>query len=117
MAPRLIRRFTEMLGLLDRGKFESKLNTALNEAIDSLETQPAEKGKATLTLTLNLAYQGGMLQVLPEIKSKLPEADKSGPTMFWTHEGALSTQHPQQIDLEETIRDATPKASAATAAG
>lgn len=114
MAPRLIRRFTETLGLLDRGAFESKLNVALTEAIDNLANQPTEKGKASITVTLDFTYDKGMLQVLPSLKSKLPEAERSGATIFWAHEGALSTSHPSQIDLEEAIR-AAPKPAARAA--
>jgi hypothetical protein len=111
MAPRLIRSFAETLGLLDRGAFVSKCNNALTEAIENLEGQPSEKGKATITVTLDLTYDKGMLQVLPSLKSKLPEAERSAATIFWAHEGALSTQHPSQIDLEESIRDSMAKSS------
>lgn len=114
MAQRLIRQFSEALGLLDRGAFVSKCNVALTEAIENLEGQPTEKGKATITVTLDLTYDKGMLQVLPSIKSKLPEAERSGATIFWAHEGALSTAHPSQIDLEEAIREA-PKPAAQVA--
>lgn len=114
MAPRLIRRFTETLSLLDRGAFESKCNAALTEALDNLVNQPTEKGKASISVTLDLTYDKGMLQVMPSLKSKLPEAERSGATIFWPHEGALSTQHPSQIDLEDAIRDtAAPKTAVA----
>lgn len=106
MAPRLIRRFTETLSLLDRGAFENKLNAALSEAVENLVNQPTEKGKASLTVTLDLNYDKGMLQVMPSLKSKLPEAERSGATIFWAHEGALSTQHPSQHDIEDAIREA-----------
>lgn len=113
MAPRLIRRFTETLSLLDRGSFESKCNAALTDALETLASQPTEKGKASVTITLDLAYDKGMVQVVPSIKSKLPEADRSGATIFWAHEGSLSTQHPLQHDLEDSIREATPKTAVA----
>lgn len=117
MAPRLIRQFAETLGLLDRGSFAKKCNDALTEALNTLESQPSEKGKASITVTLDLAYDKGMLQITPSIKNKLPEADRSGATIFWAHEGALSTQHPSQIDIEEAIRDSGRPSVNAIAAG
>lgn len=117
MAPRLIRQFTETLGLLDRGSFVKKCNDALAETLSTLESQPSEKGKASITVTLDFAFDKGMLQITPSIKNKLPEADRSGATIFWAHEGALSTQHPSQIDIEDAIRDAGKPSINAFAAG
>jgi len=94
-----------MLGLLDRGQFVPKLNAALTEALETLASQPNEKGKASLTLKIDLTYEKGMVQIVPSINSKLPESDKSGPTILFEHDGALSTQHPSQIDLEEHLRE------------
>lgn len=44
---RPIRRFTEMLGLLSRGRLEEQLDEALSEAIATLEQQPNDQGSAT----------------------------------------------------------------------
>src|SRR3954470_4841765 len=113
MAPRLIRSFAETLGLLDRGAFNYKCNTALTETIENLEGQPTEKCKASISITLDIAFDKGMMSVTPSIKSRLPEPERSGATIFWAHEGALSTQHPSQIDLEDAIRDTSSPRSAA----
>ncbi len=75
---------------------------------------PATPQRLAITVTLDFTYDKGMLSVQPSIKSKLPEPERSGATIFWIHEGALSTQHPSQIDLEEVIRE-TPKPAAAAA--
>lgn len=98
-APRLIRRFSEVLALLSRGTFETACNAAVQEAIETLEAQPGEKGKAKVTIELDIAYQKGMVTLTPHLKSKLPESADFGQDVLWTHEGALSTQHPSQIDL------------------
>lgn len=99
MTDRPIRKFLEAVGLLNRGKFSERLDEELAEAIRTLEAQPNDQGKATITLTISLAYQGGMLQMTPTVKAKLPEGQGFGATPFWTVEGALSTQHPNQIDM------------------
>lgn len=99
MSARLIRKFVEVLGLLDRGRFEDACNEALTDAVGALEQLPKEKGKATITVTLELTYEKGLFNVLPVVKTKLPEGDAFGRTPFWGHEGALSTQHPSQIDM------------------
>jgi hypothetical protein len=95
---RLIRRFSEIVGLLDRD-FEPKLDTAVRELVESLVDLPTEKGKGSITVTLDFEYEKGMFNLLPNVKVKLPEGQKFRRTPFWAHEGALSTQHPSQIDM------------------
>lgn len=101
---RLIHKFSEMLGLLSRGKFEARLDEELRGAIETLENAPSEKASAKLTVEITLSYQSGVLNVKPSVKCKLPDAAGFPDSVFWTHEGALSTQHPQQMDFEE-LRD------------
>lgn len=95
---RLIRRFTEIIGLVDRD-FEPKIDTGVRELVEQLVALPTEKGKGSITVTLNFEYEKGMFNVLPDVKVKLPEGQKFRRTPFWSHEGALSTQHPSQIDM------------------
>lgn len=98
---RLLRSITEIIGFLNRGKFRDRLDEELAEAITTLENQKSEKGVATLSITLKLKYQNGRLDIEPAFKSKLPEDTVFGDTPFWTQDGALSAQHPQQTDLED----------------
>lgn len=113
MSARPIRSFTEMLGLLSKGRFSERLDEELAEAITSLENLPNEKGSATITMTLKLSFQSGRLDIKPEVKAKLPEVKAKLPeeksfadTPFWTLDGALSVQHPSQIDMFAGPRDA-----------
>ena len=99
MTSRPIRRFAEVLGLLDRGEFEAACDRALEEALSALESTPKEKGSATLTVELKIDFDSGRVDVKPAIKSKLPVGDAFGRTPFWSIDGALSTQHPSQIDM------------------
>lgn len=88
-----------MLGLLSRGKFEEKLDEHLAAAIATLEALPAEKGSATITVQITLDYQSGRIDLKPTVKSKLPEEKGFSDTPFWAVDGALSVQHPSQIDM------------------
>ena len=96
---RTIRNFTEMLGLLSRGRFQDKLNEELSHAIEVLEALSSEKGSATISVNITLNYQGGRMDVKPTVKCKLPEGAAFQDTPFWTHEGGLSVQHPSQMDM------------------
>lgn len=99
MSQPTIRRFTDMLGLLDRGRFAQARDEALAEALTTLEELPSEQGKATITVQVAIAYQNGRLDLTPSVKSKLPEGKGFGATPFWAYEGALSIQHPSQLDM------------------
>jgi hypothetical protein len=106
MSSPLIRRFVGLLELLNRGRFIEKCDEHLEEALRCLEALPNEKGNVTITVTLQIAFNTGQIDIKPAIKSKLPEEKAFSGTPFWTHEGALSVQHPSQIDLFAGPRDA-----------
>lgn len=99
MTARPIRRMTELLGLLDGGKFEHACDEALTDALSTLEALPKEQGTAKLTIEITIAFDSGRVDVQPVLKAKLPEGQAFGRTPLWVHEGALSTQHPSQIDM------------------
>lgn len=103
MSNRPIRRFVDMLGLLNRGRFVEKLDDKLAEAMAELENVPGEKGSATITLTITINSEGGRIDIKPTVKSKLPEEKGFNSTPFWAVDGALSVQHPSQTDM--FIRD------------
>lgn len=109
MTVRPIRRLTELLGLLDAGKFERACDEALADALATLEALPKEEGTAKLTIELTIAYQSGRVDVQPVIKSKLPEGQAFGRTPLWVADGALSTQHPNQTDM--FVREVDPSAA------
>lgn len=110
MTERPIRRLTELMGLLDGGKFERACDEALADALAVLEALPKEEGTAKITIELTVAYQAGRVDVLPVLKSKLPEGQAFGRTPLWVADGALSTQHPNQMDIF-TVREAKPDAA------
>jgi hypothetical protein len=99
-APRTIHRFTDLIGLLNRGHFVEKCDEHLQKTIAHLESLPDRKGTATITITLTCDFMDGQTNVTPAVKSKLPE-EKGGfnATPFWSHDGGFSTQHPSQFDM------------------
>ena len=96
---RLTRTFSEMLGLLARGEFSRKLDQEMEKAIFALEEMPADKGKATMTVTIDFNYELGRIDIDPKVKVKLPDDAKFVKTPFWSVDGKLSIEHPNQIDM------------------
>lgn len=96
---RVLRSFREMIGRLSRGDVDRHLNEKLAEAVGALEACPADKCKAEITLKVTLEYELGRVDVKTDIKSKLPDTAKFMKTPFWTIDGELSIEHPNQIDM------------------
>ncbi len=103
MSPRLIRRYTELLGLFDRGEFLSALDQTLTGAIEGLENNAKGQGVATVTVTVKIAYQKGILNFYPSFDVKTPKI-VWGVTPAWAVGGAISVQHPDQHALFEGPR-------------
>lgn len=96
---RVLRTFREMIGLLSRGDFSRHLDEKMHEAIEALEACPADKCKAEITVKIVFEYELGRIDVKGEAKSKLPDTAKFMKTPFWSIDGALSVEHPNQIDM------------------
>lgn len=96
---RMLRSFTQMVGLLSRGDFGRHLDKQMAEAIEALETCPADKCKAEITVKITFDYELGRIDVKGESKTKLPETARFMKTPFWAIDGQLSVEHPNQIDM------------------
>jgi hypothetical protein len=96
---RVLRTFREMLGLLSRGDFSRHCDKLLNEAILAVEECPADKCKAEIVVKITLDYELGRIDIKADAKSKLPDTVKFMKTPFWTVDGQLSVEHPNQIDM------------------
>lgn len=102
---RVLRSFREMLGLLSRGDFSRKLDEEMNNCLEALEAMPADKGKAEMTIKVIFNYELGRIDVDPKVTVKLPETAKFMKTPFWSLDGALSVEHPNQIDMFKAPRE------------
>lgn len=96
---RVLRSFREMLGLLSRGEFSRHLDEKLSDALAALEDSPADKCRAEVTVKIVFDYELGRIDIKPECKVKLPDTARFMKTPFWTIDGALSVEHPNQIDM------------------
>jgi hypothetical protein len=99
MSDRLIHKYTETVALLSRGEFAQSLDRKIAELIEAFEAMNADSGKATLEVKLEFKYELGRIDVAATAKIKLPETERFMKTPFWVHDGALSVQHPSQIDM------------------
>lgn len=95
----VLRSFRQMIGLLSRGDFSRHCDKLLGEAIEALEACPADKCKAEITVKITFDYELGRIDVKAEAKSKLPDTVKFMKTPFWSIDGQLSVEHPNQIDM------------------
>lgn len=111
---RPIRRFTDMIGLLSRGRFAEKCDEKLVEAITALEALPDEEGTAEITIKIKVKYQSGRIDIVPAVASKLPAEKGFNATPFWSAEGGLSVEHPSQQDM--FTREAPPRERASETA-
>ena len=93
-----IRRFTDTLNALRFGT----LNDDLSESLHELTERCANTGKSgTLTLQLTLKPgKGGQIEVIDDIKVKLPKEEKGTTLMFATPEGNLTREDPRQLKLD-----------------
>lgn len=105
MSSKPIRNFSEMVNILNRGRFTEKLDEHLTKACETLEALPGESGKATLTVAITLVYESGRYEIRPSVKTKLPEEKAFAGTTFFALEGGLSLQHPSQSDMFAGPRD------------
>jgi hypothetical protein len=101
----VIRSLSQVIGMIDRGAFQKSADEALREAIESVRAQPGEKGKATITLEMEVAVQGEMIQFKPKLKCKLPDGQSFAPLVLWDHDGGLTAQHPSQMGMFEDVND------------
>lgn len=95
-----IRRFVDLIEQAGRGRLSEHLDENLATAVEALEALPdGAGGAATITLTVTLKAQGDLVNVVPTVKTKLPEGKAIATTPFWLDDGALSVQHPNQTDM------------------
>jgi len=112
---RMLRTFREMIGVLSRGDFSRHLDAEMEKAIEALEACPADKCKAEITVKVTFDYELGRIDVKAECKTKLPETAKFMKTPFWSVDGQLSVEHPNQIDMFPA-RSVTPREDEAASA-
>lgn len=76
-------------------EFESKLRELVLAA-----TETGKKGSLTLAITI-VPRKDGQVEVVDDLKAKLPEHDKGATILFATPEGNLMRQDPRQLELDQ----------------
>lgn len=98
-----LRDATTIIGVLDHGDVAADLGREILETLADLKEQsgdrPKVKVKGEVTLTLKLLVETGTVIIEADIKSKRPRKAR-GTSYFWLmDDGALSTEHPKQVDM------------------
>lgn len=96
---RVIRSYTETVGLLSRGDFARRLDEELTKLLETFENMTADTGKGSIAVKIEFKYELGRIDINPTFKVTPPEHDRFMKTPFWIVDGALSVQHPSQIDM------------------
>ena len=96
-----IRDSLQVIGMLERGVVAGELSDAIEKTLQILQDAAGGKGKATgsVTLKLDFTVQGSNVEIEPAITTKHPKVKRPRTFLFVTADGALSTEHPQQLDM------------------
>lgn len=99
-----IRDAQTIIGMLEGGELAAALSTDMQETLAKLKALadaqgPKSRVKGKVSLTLEFAIEGGTVEVLAGIETKVPKAPRSRSFYWVTDDGALSTEHPQQTDM------------------
>jgi hypothetical protein len=110
--PTTTRSFTQFLGEIEDGHLQNELTQTLQEVVGDLHNAAVNTGgksSGTLTIKLSFKVDGGVIEVTPEVATKLPKV-KRGRSIFWaTPENNLTRRDPRQRDLP--LRDVTASSS------
>lgn len=92
-----IRPFVDTLSAIRFGELHEELSNKLNQLV----IQCDKTGKSgTLTLQLKLKPgKAGQVEVIDEVKIKLPEHERGSTIMFGSPEGNLQRTDPRQLPL------------------
>ena len=92
-----------ILSSLDGGEVLRKLSAEMTAALVALDEdtgrRPKAKAKGSVTLKVSFEVENGMVNVGAEISSKLPKPTVPSSFFWLLADGALSTDHPKQIDM------------------
>lgn len=93
-----------VIGSLEGGELAHELSSTLTGALAQLKEQagnrPKNKVKGKVVLTLDIEVEAGAATITGNIEAKVPKPAR-GSSFFWVlDDGALSTEHPQQMSFD-----------------
>lgn len=86
----------DIMAALERGQLSRDFAEAVGKVCEALEA--AEEGAAGITIKLKFKAKAEVVSIKSSITTSLPEK-KRRETMLFLADGALSLQHPDQIDI------------------
>lgn len=91
--------FNSTINALRFGELHDELDKALATVVDAC----SDTGKAgTLTLTIKLKPgKGGQIEVIDDVKMKVPVHERGTTLMFSTPEGELQREDPRQMRIDD----------------
>lgn len=101
---------TDLIAMLRDGQFNADTSEVLREFAEKLEaigknTDRKAKGKITLTIEVDYDPDRDFSVLIPTLTAKLP-TEKHGSTVAWfTSDGRLTPNKPNQGNLFGTMRD------------
>lgn len=98
-----IRDAAQIIATLDGGDLVQELSDQLQEVLKTLKehagARKGAKAKGKVALTLDLCVEGGVVTIEAEVTTKKPKPARGSSVFFVLDDGALSTEHPRQVDM------------------
>lgn len=96
-----VRQYTDIIARIERGDAAHDLTMEIAKVLESLRDAagPKSKAKGSVTLKLEFAVEGQVVEIAADISSKMPKLKRARTVMFLTADGQLSDEHPDQPDM------------------
>lgn len=105
----LLRNFNTMITQLEGGALNEDLSEKIRECVREISDACLDRGgthKASVTLKLEFVMnqKDKVVEIYPDIQSKLPKAPRGrGGLYFCDSEGNLTRENPRQMDLMDEL--------------
>lgn len=91
--------FNQTLEQLRYGTLHEELTQGINE-LTAAVTRTGKVGELTLTIKLKPTNNSGQIEVIDDLKLKLPKENKGTSLMFATPENNLQREDPRQMKID-----------------
>jgi len=99
---RALRTPGQLLHSLEAGKLPERLMVTQKEVVAELERLQGlgvRKPKGKITLTLDIEYEDGLIQIKPTVTKKTPTPPSKKTPLFVLEDGTLTTSNPAQDEF------------------
>ena len=89
---------------MDGGKVIATIQSELERVVAEVSSRFAAKASGSVTLKIDIKRNGeDMVEVLPNITTKLPGRGMRNHVFFFGQDGTLHRRNPEQGDIEDVI--------------